>query len=171
MRWQEFLSFCVGFAFMNAMVRWSRGDDRMIDFMLDNLGWIANVFILISMWELGRKKRSAFIWAIVGDSLWVAAGLMRGSWDVASICIVFTLMAGFNWWRWGPPEPTFEQKLKGVIAAAVQKGQEYKVGKITIVEGTPEILRGKEVEDGKLLREPPPNVLNEVRPVPPHKAD
>jgi len=65
------------------------------------LGWIGNVFIVVGLWKIGSKVRSAFLFSIVGESLWIANAVARQDWALASICTVFNLMALRSYYMWG----------------------------------------------------------------------
>jgi hypothetical protein len=63
--------------------------------------WIANALVLVGLFLVGGKRRSAFVWTFAGEVLWTIAGIRAGMYDLASICAVFAAMAAVNWWRWG----------------------------------------------------------------------
>jgi hypothetical protein len=67
------------------------------------IGWIGNILIAVGLWGIGSKKRSAFLWSIVGESVWVFYSLTIGMYDLAAICVVFALLALRNWIKWGKP--------------------------------------------------------------------
>jgi hypothetical protein len=65
------------------------------------MGWAANVFLLIGMYLVGEKRRSAFLFTIVGELLYVWRGLDTGQTDLAVICLLFGAGAAWNWRKWG----------------------------------------------------------------------
>lgn len=64
------------------------------------LGWIGNAFIVAGLWGVGNKRRGAFILSAVGELLWIANATGRGDWALASICVVFLLMALRSYVKW-----------------------------------------------------------------------
>lgn len=66
--------------------------------------WFANALVLIGLFLVGGKKRSAFLWTFAGETLWCIAGIQQDMWDLASICAVFAVLAAVNWFRWGREE-------------------------------------------------------------------
>lgn len=65
------------------------------------MGWIGNALVLVGLWQIGRKLRSAFLWTFVGETLWAWVGYQTGQVDLCLICCLFSVMAIFNWLRWG----------------------------------------------------------------------
>ena len=65
------------------------------------LGWIGNVFIVAGLYGLGNKSRNAFIYSIAGEILWTINATIRHDWALASICVVFGLMAVRGFFMWG----------------------------------------------------------------------
>ena len=63
--------------------------------------WIANLLIVIGLWQIGNKRRAAFLFTFAGEAIWTIAALIGGMVDLAAICAVFTVMAARNWWKWG----------------------------------------------------------------------
>lgn len=62
--------------------------------------WIANLLIVIGLWQAGNKKTSAFGFTIVGELIWTAVAFGNEQWDLASICAIFTILAAVNLWKW-----------------------------------------------------------------------
>jgi len=65
------------------------------------MGWVGNIFIVIGLWLVGNKNRTAFIFTVIGESIWVAYAFTKGLYDLAFICIVFAVLAARNWYKWG----------------------------------------------------------------------
>ena len=65
------------------------------------VSWIANVLICLGLWHIGNKKRSAFLFSIAGEGLWVASAIHRSLWDLAFICAVFFVLAIRSYVKWG----------------------------------------------------------------------
>lgn len=72
--------------------------------MATALGWIGNCFLVIGLWKIGDKWRNAFLFTIVGETAWAAKSVMVQDWALATICLVFNVMAGINWYKWGKNE-------------------------------------------------------------------
>lgn len=68
---------------------------------LMTFGWLGNIFIVIGLWFVGDRKRSAFIFTIIGELIWAGYAMHLGMWDLAIICLVFALLALRNWFKWG----------------------------------------------------------------------
>ena len=64
------------------------------------IGWIGNGFIIVGAWLIGDKKRYAFLFSIVGELIWIWHSLAIGMYDLAAICLVFTVLAVRNWFKW-----------------------------------------------------------------------
>jgi hypothetical protein len=65
------------------------------------IGWFANIFIVIGLWFVGNKRRSAFLFTVAGELLWTGYATYRQMWDLALICAVFAGLAARNWVLWG----------------------------------------------------------------------
>lgn len=64
------------------------------------MGWIANILVLVGTFLVGEKKRTAFLWIAAGELLWVLVGVSRQELDITVICIIFTIMALWNYIKW-----------------------------------------------------------------------
>ena len=75
----------------------------MIDLLspLSLLTWAGNLLIVVGLYKIGNKQRSAFIWSICGESAWTAAAIVREDWALATICTIFNIMAMRNFAKWG----------------------------------------------------------------------
>lgn len=69
----------------------------MIDLVLQ---WIGNVFIVIGLWNMGKKKWWAFAFSIVGEAAWIIFSVRTRLWSLAFICIVFAALAARNLYLW-----------------------------------------------------------------------
>jgi hypothetical protein len=63
--------------------------------------WLANLLIVIGLWMVGSKRRSAFIFTFAGEAVWTAVSASKGMYDLAAICALFAVLAARNWWKWG----------------------------------------------------------------------
>ncbi len=63
--------------------------------------WVANVILIVGLFLVGERKRSAFVWTAAGEALWLGASLAEGRLDMAFICAVFLVMAVVNYFKWG----------------------------------------------------------------------
>jgi hypothetical protein len=64
------------------------------------MGWLGNIFIIIGLWLAGDKNKSAFIFSIIGESVWVVYSLLNKMYDLAFVCAVFAIVAVRNWYKW-----------------------------------------------------------------------
>lgn len=62
--------------------------------------WIANILIIIGLFLVGEKSKYAFLFTIIGESIWTIVAFTLEQYDLAFICVVFTLLAIRNWWKW-----------------------------------------------------------------------
>jgi len=69
--------------------------------LLQYLSWVGNALICWGLWNMGNKKRSAFVASLVGESLWIVYAAHAHLWSLAFICSVFALIAARNWFKWG----------------------------------------------------------------------
>jgi hypothetical protein len=65
------------------------------------LGWIGNIFIVYGLWGIGNKQRTAFIASMIGEALWIVNASIKSDWALASICVVFFVMALRSFILWG----------------------------------------------------------------------
>ena len=68
------------------------------------LGWIGNAMLFVAVWQLGNKRRWAFLLTFAGDMVWLVASLRSESEEWAAMvfsCVVFGALALRNWWVWG----------------------------------------------------------------------
>ena len=68
------------------------------------LPWLGIALIMIGLWQLGYKRRSAFIWTFVGESMWIISAFYREIWDLAFVSFIFLALAVRNWFCWAPPK-------------------------------------------------------------------
>lgn len=69
--------------------------------MYEILGWIGNIFIVYGLWGVGNKDRRAFWASGLGELAWIANAIHRQDWALATICVVFLLMAVRGFILWG----------------------------------------------------------------------
>jgi len=65
------------------------------------MGWFANILLILGLWLVGDKKRIAFMFTFVGESIWTIYSIIIGMYDLAFICFVFAFLAIRNWIKWG----------------------------------------------------------------------
>lgn len=65
------------------------------------LGWVGNLFIVVGLWGVGNRSRTAFVVSALGEACWVSNAVARKDWALASICVVFLLMAVRSYVLWG----------------------------------------------------------------------
>lgn len=65
------------------------------------IGWCGNGLLLTSAYLIGNKNRSAFLWTVAGELVWVGYSAYLGFPSMVFICAVFAVMAARNWWKWG----------------------------------------------------------------------
>ena len=65
------------------------------------MGWVAAVLTLTGMYLVGDKRRCGFLVCVLSEILWIFYALSMGSYELVSLCIVFTWVYARNWIRWG----------------------------------------------------------------------
>ena len=65
------------------------------------MGWIGNVILVLGLWLVGNKKRSCFLYTVVGETIWSAYAVHNQQWDLATICALFAMLALRNFIKWG----------------------------------------------------------------------
>lgn len=66
--------------------------------------WFANLLIIIGLYLAGNKNRYAFGFTIIGESIWTVVAFNREQYDLASICVIFTILAVVNLIKWNKNE-------------------------------------------------------------------
>jgi hypothetical protein len=65
-------------------------------------GWLGNLFIVVGLWEVGNKKRSAFIWTMIGEAFFaVHTGPIKHDWPIFVAVLIFFSLAVRNYLKWG----------------------------------------------------------------------
>lgn len=74
------------------------------------MGWIGNVFIVIGLWTAGNKWKYAFLFSLIGETIWTVYAFRPGMIDLAVVCIIFALIAGRNLFKWMKGEHIEKQR-------------------------------------------------------------
>jgi hypothetical protein len=71
--------------------------------MISTLGWVGDVLLLWSMWEIGNKRRFAHLLTMLGEAAWIGKCLLVSphQWDLAVICGAFFILGLRCWLKWG----------------------------------------------------------------------
>lgn len=64
------------------------------------MGWFANIFIIVGLWMAGNKAKWAFLFTIIGESIWCIYSIHLKMYDLAFVCGVFALIAVRNLIKW-----------------------------------------------------------------------
>lgn len=65
------------------------------------LQWAGNVFIVSSVWFIGKKKRWAWILSGIGNAMWLAyAALSHNQVALGVLSGIFIWLAYRNWLMW-----------------------------------------------------------------------
>ena len=70
--------------------------------MIDYIGWVGSALLVLGMFFLGEKSRTGFVFAGIGEALWTYKSYATEQFDLLVICVIFTLLYAFNWWKWRP---------------------------------------------------------------------
>lgn len=76
------------------------------------IDWLVFLFIVIHLWMLGNKWRTAFIFGMIGSGFGVILGLLISSVALVIMNISFALMHFRAYAKWSNDEET-EEALKG----------------------------------------------------------
>lgn len=68
------------------------------------MGWLGNILIVIGLWKLGYKHKSAFLFTAAGEAIWTGYAAYLQMWDLAAVCVVFGVLAMRNWLMWSAPD-------------------------------------------------------------------
>lgn len=75
-------------------------------------GYIGSALIFVGIWRVGSRDRSGFIWAFIGELLWVQRGIETGLLDLTLLSIAFVILNGLNWVRWGHDDSIQQEGLE-----------------------------------------------------------
>lgn len=64
------------------------------------IDWVAAVFMFMSIWRLGEKKRDGFLWSAAAAVAWIAFNVKVASGPGAAINVVVLLLSLRSWARW-----------------------------------------------------------------------
>lgn len=64
------------------------------------LGWIGNIFIIIGILMVAYKMRSGFLFGCIGNTLWLAKGVITDQYDLIAIEALIVILQAFSWWNW-----------------------------------------------------------------------
>jgi hypothetical protein len=64
------------------------------------MSWAANVLLIVGLYLAGNKHWAAYAFTCVGEVIWTVISIRRGYWDMAFICIMFSIMAAVNVIKW-----------------------------------------------------------------------
>lgn len=63
-------------------------------------GWIGNALIISGAWQIGHKRRWAFLLTMAGGCCWIAEGVRIGKPDLVFIEVVMWFIALRNFLKW-----------------------------------------------------------------------
>ncbi len=64
------------------------------------MGWFANVFIIVGLWMAGNKAKWAFLFTIIGETIWCGYSIYIKMYDLAFVCGIFAILAFRNLIKW-----------------------------------------------------------------------
>ena len=79
------------------------------------MGWIASWIILLGMWGIAHQKRVGFLISFVGEVLWGFVGYSRDEPDLVVVCIVFAIMQGYAYFKWGKAPRCITNSIYGKL--------------------------------------------------------
>lgn len=69
-------------------------------FQYYGVDWIAMLFTLVAIYQLGNKQRSGFVLMIIGNSFWIGLGVFTASLALIVANSIFALMNVRGLWKW-----------------------------------------------------------------------
>lgn len=68
--------------------------------LVNTISWLANGYLLVGYWALGRKRHDGgpFVWLGVGCALWAIAGFISHQWALVAINVVLGAINVRNHW-------------------------------------------------------------------------
>lgn len=57
------------------------------------ISWLGNLFIVLGLWYQAKKHWWAFLFSVVGESLWIAYAITAHIWSLAVVCAIFAILA------------------------------------------------------------------------------
>jgi hypothetical protein len=70
-------------------------------FKFYGLDWLATAAQLVSIYLIGEKQRSAFIWKMTATVFYLGFNFLIGSMPAAAMSVVFFAMQFRAWQKWG----------------------------------------------------------------------
>jgi hypothetical protein len=67
-----------------------------------------NLFTLFLAWQVGNKRRSAFLGYLAVEAIWIAFAIDTASWGFVVSAIAFAAIAMRNYLKWGEATPPVE---------------------------------------------------------------
>ena len=65
------------------------------------LGWIGNIFIVLGLWGIGDKNRSALLFTMAGEGAYIVHTYRVHDWPIFIAAWIFLLMAARAYVKWG----------------------------------------------------------------------
>jgi hypothetical protein len=65
------------------------------------IGWLGNICIVLGLWGIGSKRRSAFLFSVVGEAAYIWRSYATHDWALFAVCCVFLAMAIRGFYLWG----------------------------------------------------------------------
>ena len=67
------------------------------------MDWAGAAFSLMAWVSIGRKLRTGFILAIIGNTLTATAALQAHVWGIAAYCCTVSMIQLYSWYHWEHP--------------------------------------------------------------------
>lgn len=65
------------------------------------VGWMGSFLLVLGMFFVGEKSRTGFVIAGIGEALWIYKSYATEQWDLFVICVIFTGLYAWNFYKWG----------------------------------------------------------------------
>ena len=55
-------------------------------------GWVGDIFLTASLWEIGNRRRRGFLLCVIGELLWIWRAVSLHAYDLLVVCALFLLL-------------------------------------------------------------------------------
>ncbi len=62
--------------------------------------WLAMVFTMVAIYQLGNRQRIGFVLMILGNLCWIGLGVFTASLALIVANSIFAAMNVRGWWKW-----------------------------------------------------------------------
>lgn len=71
------------------------------EFATNPIGWVSNILIVLGLWGIGNKTRSALWFTMVGEVGYMVHTYLVRDYAITAACTIFFVMAVRAYVKWG----------------------------------------------------------------------